>query len=188
MGAPVMTPSTAPVTVTFTMTRSMAMVEMTRSTEEAIQSTAIMGAIPSSVDLGRTMLTGSNGDDRFVYLSVADSNAAQFDTISDFKSGSDRINLTALGALGLSILALTSTSTSVPAHTIAWLYDSAANETIVYVNPTDHTLSIGDSGLLEIHLQGIATIQASDFIYERDGARRGGRRDDRSCAGRNGGK
>jgi VCBS repeat-containing protein len=115
---------------------------------------------------GADHLTGSNGDDRFVYLSVADSNAAQFDTISDFKSGSDRINLTALGALGLVILALTSTSTSVPAHTIAWLYDSAANETIVYVNPTDHTLSIGDSGLLEIHLQGIATIQASDFIYE----------------------
>jgi len=97
-------------------------------------------------------------------LSVADSNAAQFDTISDFKSGSDRIELTALGALAF--LALTSTSTSVPAHTIAWLYDSASNETIVYVNPTDQTLSIGNSGLLEIHLQGIVTIQASDFIYE----------------------
>jgi len=115
---------------------------------------------------GSDLLTGSNGHDRFVYLSVADSNADQFDVISDFKSGSDRINLTALGALGLAILALTSTSTSVPAHTIAWLYDSAANETIVYVNPTDHTLSIGNSGLLEIHLQGIAIIQASDFIYE----------------------
>jgi len=97
-------------------------------------------------------------------LSVADSNAAQFDTIFDFKSGSDRIELAALGALAF--LALTSTSTSVPAHTIAWLYDSASNETIVYVNPTDQTLSIGNSGLLEIHLQGIVTIQASDFIYE----------------------
>ena len=51
-----------------------------------------------------------------------------------------------------------------PPHTIAWLYDSAANETIVYVNPTDHTLSIGNSGLLEIHLQGIATIEPSDFV------------------------
>jgi VCBS repeat-containing protein len=115
---------------------------------------------------GSDLLKGSNGDDRFVYLSVADSNAAQFDVISDFKSGSDRINLTALGALGLSILALTSTSTSVPAHTIAWIYDSAANETIVYVNPTDQTLSIGDSGLLEIHLQGIVSVAASDFVYD----------------------
>ena len=33
---------------------------------------------------GADLLTGSNGDDRFVYLSVADSNAAQFDVISDF--------------------------------------------------------------------------------------------------------
>jgi len=113
---------------------------------------------------GSDLLTGSNGDDRFVYLSVADSNAAQFDVISDFKSGSDRIDLAALGALAF--LALTSTSTSVPAHTVAWIYDSAANETIVYVNPTDQTLSIGDSGLLEIHLQGIVSVAASDFVYD----------------------
>jgi len=113
---------------------------------------------------GSDLLTGSNGDDRFVYLSVADSNAAQFDVISDFRSGSDRIDLTALGALAF--LALTSTSTSVPAHTIAWIYDSAANETIVYVNPTDQTLSIGNSGLLEIHLQGIVSVEASDFVYD----------------------
>ena len=113
---------------------------------------------------GADNLTGGNGDDRFVYLSVADSHAGQFDTINDFASGSDKIDLTALGALAF--LALTPTSTSVPAHTIAWLYDSAANETIVYVNPTDQTLSIGNSGLLEIHLQGIATILASDFVTE----------------------
>jgi VCBS repeat-containing protein len=113
---------------------------------------------------GADHLAGGYGNDRFVYLSVADSHAGQFDTISDFASGSDKIDLAALGALAF--LALTSTSTVVPAHTIAWLYDSAANETIVYVNPTDQTLSIGSSTLLEIHLQGIATVQASDFDYE----------------------
>jgi hypothetical protein len=113
---------------------------------------------------GADNLTSGNGSDRFVYLSVVDSHAGQFDTITDFASGSDKIDLTALGALAF--LALTSTSTSVPAHTIAWLYDSAANETIVYVNPTDQTLSIGNSGLLEIHLQGIATILASDFVTD----------------------
>ena len=111
---------------------------------------------------GADYLTGSNGDDRFVFLSASDSNASRFDVVSDFRSGSDRIDLTALGAL--SFLALTSTSTFVPPHTVAWLYDSAANETIVYVNSTDHTLSIGDSGLMEIHLQGIASIEPSDII------------------------
>ena len=115
---------------------------------------------------GADGLTGSHGDDRFVYLSVADSNAAQFDTISDFRSGSDRIDLRALGALAVAVLALNSTSTSVPAHTIAWLYDGTTNQTIVYVNPTNQTLSIGSSALLEIHLQGILTIASSDFIFE----------------------
>ena len=113
---------------------------------------------------GADRLTGSNGNDHFAYLFVADSNAGQFDTVTDFTSGADKIDLTALGALGFAILALSSTSTAVPAHTIAWLYDSTANETIVYVNATDQTLHVGDSGLLEIHLQGIATIDASDFI------------------------
>ncbi|MCS3758313.1 VCBS domain-containing protein [Bradyrhizobium centrosematis] len=113
---------------------------------------------------GADQLTGSNGNDRFAYLFVADSNANQYDTITDFASGADKIDLTAFGALGFVILALSSTSTVVPAHTIAWLYDSAANQTIVYVNPTDQTLHVGDSGLLEIHLQGVATIDASDFI------------------------
>jgi len=115
---------------------------------------------------GPDSLTGGNGNDRFAFLSVADSRAARFDSLSDFRSGSDRIDLSALGALGFVILALTPTSTSVPAHTIAWLYDSADNETIVYVNPTDQALRIGASGLLEIHVQGIATIQASDFVPE----------------------
>jgi hypothetical protein len=115
---------------------------------------------------GADDLTGSNGDDHFVYLSVADSSAGQFDTISDFISGSDKINLAALGAIAFSVMELTSASTSVPAHTIAWIYDRTTNETIVYVNPTDHPLSIGNSGLLEIHLQGVSAIQAADFVPE----------------------
>ncbi|MCP3402320.1 VCBS domain-containing protein [Bradyrhizobium sp. CCGB20] len=120
--------------------------------------------------LGSDRLTGGNGDDNFVYLSTADSRADRFDTITDFKSGADKIDLTAIGALGFLILALTSTSTFVPAHTIAWIYDGSANETVVYVNPTDRTLHIGDSGLLEVHLQGVATIDSSDFIVDQTAA------------------
>jgi len=119
---------------------------------------------------GADKLQGGNGDDVFTYLSVLDSRAGRFDTIQDFRSGTDRIDLTALGALGFVILALSSASSSVPPHTIAWLYDSSANETIVYVNPTDQTLEIGDSGLLEIHLQGVATIDSADFIVDQAAA------------------
>ena len=115
---------------------------------------------------GANLLTGGIGNDRFDYLSATDSHAAPFNTITDFRSGSDKIDLTAFGALAFAVLALTSTSTSVPAHTIAWLYDGTSNETIVYVNPTDETLSIGSSSLVEIHLQGISTVEASDFVIE----------------------
>ena len=117
---------------------------------------------------GADNLTGGKGNDSFVFLSAANSNAAHFDVITDFKSGSDRIDLTALGAFAF--LALTSASTSVPAHTVAWLYDSAANQTILYVNPTDHILDIGNSALLEVHLEGLVTVQASDFVPEPTGA------------------
>jgi VCBS repeat-containing protein len=103
-------------------------------------------------------------DDAFVHLAVAKSNLTQFDTSADFASGSDKIDLAALGALAF--LHLTSTSTSVPPHTIAWIYNSASSETIVYVNPTDGPLNIGDSALLEIHLQGVVSVQESDFIYQ----------------------
>ena len=106
---------------------------------------------------GAVLLTA--GNDIFVNSSVADFNAAQFGT--DFVSGSDKIDLTAFGSLASVILALTPGSTSVPAHTIA--YVSNANQTIVYVNPTDQALSIGDSGLHEIHLAGVATVHLSDF-------------------------
>jgi VCBS repeat-containing protein len=84
-------------------------------------------------------------DDASVHLAMAKSNLTQFDTVADFASGSDKINLAALGALAF--LHLTSTSTSVPPHTIAWIYSSSSNES-----------------LLEIHLQGVVSVQESDFI------------------------
>ncbi len=113
---------------------------------------------------GADRLTGSNGDDVFVYRSVADSNSSQFDTITDFASGADKIDLAALG--GLTLLHLSSTSTPVPPHTIAWIYSSTSNETIVYVNSTSVARTAGDSALLEIHLQGVVSVHESDFIYQ----------------------
>ncbi|TYL85993.1 hypothetical protein FXB40_42575 [Bradyrhizobium rifense] len=112
----------------------------------------------------RNLLASSSGDDHFVFASTSNPGAARPDIISGFKADSERIDLTALGALTFAVLALDSSSTTVPAHTIAWHYDSSANQTIVYVNSTDHVLSIGDSSLEEIHLNGFSTIETSDFM------------------------
>ena len=117
---------------------------------------------------GGDKLTGSKGNDIFVYSSAIDSNSTQFDTIIDFISGADKINLAAFGALAF--LHMTSTSTSVPPHTLAWIYNPTSNETIIYVNPTDRSLDIGDLDLLEIHLQGVVSVAELDFVYEPEAA------------------
>jgi len=122
------------------------------------------GAAPGD---GPDKLTDGHGGGSFVYLSAADSHSRRFDTI-DFTSGSDRINLAAFGALAF--LHLTSANQSVPPHTLAWIYNPVSNETIVYLNPTDHSLDIGDAGLLEIHLQGVASVAEADFVYQPDAA------------------
>jgi len=54
---------------------------------------------------GADQLSGGAGRDMFVYAHVGDSTAAAFDTITDFTSGTDRIDLTALGVQSLSIQA-----------------------------------------------------------------------------------
>jgi VCBS repeat-containing protein len=119
-------------------------------------------------EYGGDKLTGGAGDDVLVHLSAADSNATRFDTGIDLISGTDRINLAAFGALAF--LHLTSASQSVPPHTLAWIYNPVSNETIVYVNPTDRSLDIGDAGLLEIHLQGVVSAAETDFVHEPDAA------------------
>src|SRR5262249_20483302 len=55
-------------------------------------------------------------------------------------------------------------------HTLAWIFNPETNETIIYVNPTDGSLHIGDPGLLEIHLQGVVSVAESDFAYEPEAA------------------
>lgn len=49
---------------------------------------------------GADFLTGGAGGDTFSYNSVTDSNAAGYDTITDFATGADRIDLSAVGAGG----------------------------------------------------------------------------------------
>ena len=101
-------------------------------------------------------------------------------TLPSFHIGAGQINLAAFGALAF--LHMTSTSTSVPPHTLAWIYNPTSNETIIYVNPTDRSLDIGDSDLLEIHLQGVVSVAELDFVYEPEAACRGGFGGNRSCA------
>ncbi|MCP3391126.1 LuxR C-terminal-related transcriptional regulator [Bradyrhizobium sp. CCGB12] len=117
---------------------------------------------------GRDQAMGGNVGEHVVYRSNIDSNLTSPDSVFDFASGSSRINLAAFGALAW--LHMTAATKSIPPRTVAWAYDAASNETIVYVNPTDRTLDIGDRGLLEFHLQGIVAIAEADVVSQPDGA------------------
>jgi hypothetical protein len=112
-------------------------------------------------------LGGHSADDHFSFLST-DHGADRWHPSSDFKPKSERFDLMSLGLSDFVILALASNSTSVPAHAIAWIYDGKADQTTVYVNSTDHTLSIGDTSLMEVHLQGMVTIEPSELAFALD--------------------
>ncbi|MGY3423818.1 hypothetical protein ACVWZW_004293 [Bradyrhizobium sp. F1.13.4] len=128
---------------------------------------------PDGADLGHDASIGVGGNvENVVYRFPIDSESnnsksTSSDTVFDFASGPGRINLATFGALAW--LHMTAASKSIPPHTLAWVYDSASNETIVYVNATDRILDIGDRGLLEIHLEGIVAVAEADVVSEPDG-------------------
>ena len=128
------------------------------------------GAVDAGHDAGtgRDQLAGGNIDKNILYRSQANSNSTSSSSAFDFGSEVGGINLAAFGALAW--LHMTAASKSIPPHTLAWIYDPASNETIVYVNPTDGVLDIGDRGLLEVHLQGVVSIAEPDVVDQRDGA------------------
>jgi VCBS repeat-containing protein len=116
---------------------------------------------------GADTLTGGLANDVFKYLSVTDSHGGQADTITDFSPGNDKIDFTAFAATAFTVFktgALATATSLVAAHTVAWFFDSAHNQTIVYANPTGAALNGGSSSLLEIHLTGVSSVQAGDFL------------------------
>ncbi|WP_262047264.1 response regulator transcription factor, partial [Bradyrhizobium sp. Bra78] len=117
---------------------------------------------------GSDQLAGGNVDENVVHRSSIDSVSTSSQSGFDFASGASRINLAAFGVLAW--LQMTAAIKSIPPHTLAWIYNAASNETIVYVNPTDHVLDIGDRGLLEVHLQGIVSIAESDAASQPEAA------------------
>ena len=95
-------------------------------------------------------------DAAMVLTRESSTNASTTAVHREFTSWTDTINLAAFGTLAF--LQLTSVKQSVPPHTLAWIYNPATNETIVYVNPTDRSLEVGDAELLEFHVQGFISV------------------------------
>lgn len=129
-----------------------------------------VGAVADASDPGADGRGQLMGDEvqHVAGRSSNDSTSNSSDSVWDFEAGPDRLNLAAFGALAF--LHLTAAAKSIPPHTLAWVYDPTTNETIVYVNPTDRVLEVGDRSLMEIHLQGIVSVAESDVVHHAGGA------------------
>jgi DNA-binding NarL/FixJ family response regulator len=127
-------------------------------------------------DAGRAPVTGGDSPDQMrqspgedaAHHAPSGAKSVSSDSVADLASGPGRLNLAAFGALAW--LHLTAAPKSIPPHTLAWIYDSASNQTIVFVNPTDRVLDVGDRGLVEVHLQGIVSVAETDSVQPAEGA------------------
>lgn len=132
---------------------------------ETLQTLAGLLHFAHDADIGgysHDQLMDGDVDDGVVHRSAALPNSTSSGSVFNFASGPSRINLAAFGALAW--LHMTAASKSIPPHTVAWIFNSASNETVIYVNSTDHVLEIGDRGLMEVHLQGTVSIAEADLV------------------------
>jgi VCBS repeat-containing protein len=126
-------------------------------------------------------LVGGLQSDTFIYTAVTDSQpglsgsgAPKYDTIFGFTpaSGSadviDFTNISGLptidGAHTTAVQGSLTVGAQVLAHSVAWLQDTANNQTIVYVNASGSAENQGATDM-EIHLVGIQALTASDFHH-----------------------
>jgi Ca2+-binding RTX toxin-like protein len=99
-------------------------------------------------------LTGGKGSDTFSYALLSDSTSSASDIITDFKTGQDDIDLSALDAGGQT---LAYSGTTATAYSV-WYAQSSGN-TIVYVDTTGDAVSD-----MQIQLTGTISLQSSDFV------------------------
>jgi Ca2+-binding RTX toxin-like protein len=111
---------------------------------------------------GADMLTGGKDSDSFIFMSVADSPNApgQFDVISDFEHGVDKINLAAIDANvapGIQHFSLTDAEI-LDAGEVNFFYDTQHDLTVVQASTTGADVNF------HLQLFGHVGLTASDFI------------------------
>src|SRR5262249_13378472 len=116
---------------------------------------------------GGDFLVGGQGSDTFKYLAVSDSapgttanGTIRYDTIADFASGQDKIDLSAIAGVTRIQGTLATATSSVNAHSIAWF--TSAGTTFVYANASGNPEAPGSTDM-EIHLTNGTSLTAGDF-------------------------
>ncbi len=113
-------------------------------------------------DTGRDIMAGGDGNDRFTFDSGADSSADRLlrDRITDFVSGVDRIDLSAIDAIS---------GGTDDAFVLVNVFTGQAGEIILRSNGTNSSFSLdldGDrSADFSVLLVGTVSLQSTDFIF-----------------------
>lgn len=117
---------------------------------------------------GADTLSGGLGSDVFKYHAVTDSISNAVDTITDFVSDTDKINLDAIfinsisvpSSITNSVSAINGTLNEFSGNEIAFFFDGA--NTIVYVDASGDGMF--GSGDMQIQLTGNITLTVNDFV------------------------
>ncbi|WP_448660078.1 calcium-binding protein [Sphingomonas sp. CJ99] len=112
---------------------------------------------------GADVLTGGGGADLFVYRSASDSTAAAMDRIADFVSGEDRLDLSRIGATGIT-LTVDGAGTIVTAQTAAGALQVRVSGTIALTD-----IVTAPIGSIMIGTGGIDALNAGDGGVEMQG-------------------
>lgn len=112
---------------------------------------------------GGDALTGGGGKDTFLYTLVTDSKpgAGNFDSITHFKHGSDKIDFSAITQL-TKVATATSTPSTIAANTIELV--TTGGNTIIYANATGASQSTVAADM-EVHLIGVTNVTAADVLH-----------------------
>ena len=108
------------------------------------------------------IMTGGPGSDTFRYTAASQSTPAAYDTITDFTSGQDKIDLSALAGLGNGLAATATAPSTIDPHTL--LAYVAGGNTILYANTTASTQAIAAADM-EIHLTGVTALADTDILH-----------------------
>ena len=129
---------------------------------DTINGTGMTGAVYFDAGTGADVMTGGSGLNNFEYGAVSDSTGSAMDIITNFNVSMDLINVTGLGTAFNAVAALSSTATSIAAHSIGW--QTSGGDTFVYVNTgsRSETLTSAD---MKIELSGTVALTAHDFVH-----------------------
>jgi adhesin/invasin len=115
------------------------------------------------------ILAAGQGPTIFNYAAPTDSrpgftgSLANFDTVVDFDPKVDKLDFSAMS--GITRVAqgpLASTTATIDPHSIAWSFDRAGDQTILYVNASGQAEHAGATDM-EIHFAGQVNFKAGDF-------------------------